>query len=944
MVAVMGDTSSGKSSLLSSLIGLDLPSASTLTTKCPIVIQLVQKAVASDSDGEKEKGKPTMEASVRIVWQSTSQSSTSTHSSPARDRKREIEHHKSMPPSFDETGTASPPPPPPPTFAPIQLIGAEEVAQRLSTCIQQAQQHILEHRSPARIAPDQIHVTVVQRSVTPTSTASTTSNSNSNAQSNTNTNTTLTLVDLPGLVQYDASSDDEKKVGDNGNDNGPSLQQQVHDVMQAYCANPNCFVLAVLPAPVDIHNSSVLQWMRQPHIDPHGQRTIPVFTKPDLVDPGGETPIIELMRRDENENENGPAAPAANSTHPPFLVKNRGQAARDDEQGVADGWQEEMEYFANPDGVWHPIPSDRLGISNLRQYLVEMQWRCTRRMLPSLIEDLVQQRTECQHELAQIGTPFATPLERRQCYQSMVQHFCRSLEGSLSGKIVIRQGTHRRSSRNHDVAPINGASNKAENSNSSNDQSAAMQLHRAINMFRSDIRSTPLATIKTLTEGTHVWVRSAIHPGTDVRGEIVHIQHGDSETESSYACVDYLDPRDHTTDVLFDGIGYTNPPPPPPSYLDRNVDGDNDEQQQHSGQESYQIDEVWSDGVRVYIARDYNRFDSLRKIPLSRIRTDPSWLLERMQMTDDLACFINVDQFRAIVADFVESDWVPPSAHLMDQVESILLHAVESCWDDTLNAAGEQSQPNAASSRAQSRSLSSSLYSSTSSSSSLAAKHPKLQSKMTQLCKSITLDMLQKAKAEVDDQLEMERHHPYTQDGALIQEVAKSRYANLRSDLEWQLKLHQRQRDTVVYNREALLAIFDRVFDKHQRGSSFSSPHEADSSGVDASGDGDNRNGDSAIVTMHMAEEMESVLSSYGKMATRRILDRVPMICWQVFRTLKRELQEKLLGDATDAELETDHFAELPEVKRKHEQITQKLQDVDMAIGLMEGILNDYDE
>lgn len=40
MIAVMGETSSGKSSLLSSVSGVELPSASDLTTRCLIMLQM----------------------------------------------------------------------------------------------------------------------------------------------------------------------------------------------------------------------------------------------------------------------------------------------------------------------------------------------------------------------------------------------------------------------------------------------------------------------------------------------------------------------------------------------------------------------------------------------------------------------------------------------------------------------------------------------------------------------------------------------------------------------------------------------------------------------------------------------------------------------------------------------------------------------------------------
>jgi ABC-type histidine transport system ATPase subunit len=40
MIAVMGDTSSGKSSLLSSISVVELPSNSNLTTRCPIMLRM----------------------------------------------------------------------------------------------------------------------------------------------------------------------------------------------------------------------------------------------------------------------------------------------------------------------------------------------------------------------------------------------------------------------------------------------------------------------------------------------------------------------------------------------------------------------------------------------------------------------------------------------------------------------------------------------------------------------------------------------------------------------------------------------------------------------------------------------------------------------------------------------------------------------------------------
>eukprot|EP00560_Eucampia_antarctica_P004714 CAMPEP_0197839428 /NCGR_PEP_ID=MMETSP1437-20131217/42823_1 /TAXON_ID=49252 ORGANISM="Eucampia antarctica, Strain CCMP1452" /NCGR_SAMPLE_ID=MMETSP1437 /ASSEMBLY_ACC=CAM_ASM_001096 /LENGTH=211 /DNA_ID=CAMNT_0043448487 /DNA_START=59 /DNA_END=691 /DNA_ORIENTATION=- len=81
MICVLGDTSSGKSSVLSSLIGLELPSASTLTTKCPVLVQL--KRLDSPSQ--------TAKVTVTIQW----------HRSGPRSRKCNIESQVQAPQAKD---------------------------------------------------------------------------------------------------------------------------------------------------------------------------------------------------------------------------------------------------------------------------------------------------------------------------------------------------------------------------------------------------------------------------------------------------------------------------------------------------------------------------------------------------------------------------------------------------------------------------------------------------------------------------------------------------------------------------------------------------------------------------------------------------------------------------------------------------------------------------
>ena len=82
----------------------------------------------------------------------------------------------------------------------------------------------------------------------------------------------LTLVDLPGITKV--------PIGDQPHD----IERQIKNLILDYVAAPNCLILAVTPANVDLVNSESLKLAKE--VDPKGQRTIGVITKLDLMDSG----------------------------------------------------------------------------------------------------------------------------------------------------------------------------------------------------------------------------------------------------------------------------------------------------------------------------------------------------------------------------------------------------------------------------------------------------------------------------------------------------------------------------------------------------------------------------------------------------------------------------------------------------------------------------------
>jgi hypothetical protein len=744
------------------LIGLELPSASTLTTKCPVLVQLKHTTTAIPK------------ATVHVQW----------HRPGPRVRKRNIEtqvqpkesmnriekqveemkltsqNNQDEPSSVTSGGNFSTTEPPPPMWSPRVLL--ENLEHTLPQVIQEAQKFILNYRQTL-VAPDTICVTM----------------ESPDCQEE------LTLVDLPGLVHFQHNQDS-------------SLLSQVEQVVLEYIQNPRSILLPIVAAPSNIHNSKVLQWALE--FDPKTTRTIPVLTKPDLIDPGSEPDVLKLLQ-------------SSQFRHGFYMVKNRGQALLDKGTTIQDGLKEEMEYF-HYTLPWNALTEPVLGIANLRTKLAHVLWQVMQDSLPEIIQEVKQQLVAVQSKMDAMGSMYNTRSEQRKFYHTLSQTLVTQVRTELSGK-----------------GPRNASGDTPR---------GAAQLHAACNDFYKQIQSGSLATIKSVVDGASVLV-SVSGSGEDIRGELVHI-----DTQEGFACCDFIDAQNHSTDVLFDRIGYT------------------------AEQPDFEADEVWSDGASVLIGRAGGVFDSMRKLPLHRIRTNPSWLTEKIQQfrTDDLACFVNVDMFQHIVAEFVQEDWTPPCRKMLKTLDELLNATLEAAVKDNM----EQS------------------------------RFPLLKNLVETTCHKVSRRLLEQANQRVTEHLQVEEQHPYTQDEVLLQAMNEVRYENLRNDLEIQLRLDQ---EGVVFDTHAIKSLLDRVFQKHQRQN-------------------------------WVAEQMELVLSCYGKVATQRVLDRTPQICWQTVRTLPKFLLEEL-GGVTDDILETCLW-ESPESRYQYEQLQSQLEDLQKAMKVVNSI------
>lgn len=249
MIAVMGDTSSGKSSLLSSLSAVELPSASELTTRCPIMLQMKR---ADDK-----------RARIEVQWKDV----------PNGEVEEDI---KFEPVIIDETKWKD-----------------------LPVAIAQAQKHIIDH-SGKEVARDIVSVRVEGPKCED-----------------------LTVVDLPGIVRS------------RGKDESENIVTDIRALIEDYLRNPRCVILAIVPANVDFHNSQIMADAVE--VDPETKRTIPVITKPDLIDSGAENDVLDLLLGKKTQN-------FVMGFH---MVKGRGQVDLDQKMTIDEAIVKEERYFDN---------------------------------------------------------------------------------------------------------------------------------------------------------------------------------------------------------------------------------------------------------------------------------------------------------------------------------------------------------------------------------------------------------------------------------------------------------------------------------------------------------------------------------------------------------------------------------------------------------------------
>ncbi|XP_004388064.2 interferon-induced GTP-binding protein Mx2 [Trichechus manatus latirostris] len=231
-IAVIGDQSSGKSSVLEALSGVALPRGSGITTRCPLVLKL-----------------------------------------------------KKQPCEYEWTGKLSY------RDKEFQLQDPSEVEQYIC----KAQNAIAGHG--VGISQELINLEITSPEVPD-----------------------LTLIDLPGITRV--------ALGNQPQDIG----LQIKSLIKKYIQRQQTINLVVVPCNVDIATTEALTMAKE--VDPDGDRTIGILTKPDLVDKGAEKGVLNVVQNLTYHLKKGY-----------MIVRCRGQQEVTDKLSLAEATRREIHFF-----------------------------------------------------------------------------------------------------------------------------------------------------------------------------------------------------------------------------------------------------------------------------------------------------------------------------------------------------------------------------------------------------------------------------------------------------------------------------------------------------------------------------------------------------------------------------------------------------------------------
>ncbi|XP_076210418.1 interferon-induced GTP-binding protein Mx-like isoform X2 [Aptenodytes patagonicus] len=220
----------------------------------------------------------------------------------------------------------------------------------------------------------------------------------------------LTLIDLPGIARV-AVGNQPKDIG-----------EQIKMLLKKIIGCKETLNLVVVPCNVDIATTEALKMAQE--VDPHGERTLGILTKPDLVDRGTEESIINIIRNMVIPLKKGY-----------MIVKCRGQQDIHNNLALASAIQQERKFFETHKHFSILMEEGRATIPHLAEKLTNELVRHIIKTLPTLENQIreVLQKTLQDLQKYSRGTP-RTESEKLIFLTDLIKFFNQDISQTMRGE------------------------------------------------------------------------------------------------------------------------------------------------------------------------------------------------------------------------------------------------------------------------------------------------------------------------------------------------------------------------------------------------------------------------------------------------------------------------------------------------------------------------------
>ncbi|RUP50050.1 P-loop containing nucleoside triphosphate hydrolase protein [Jimgerdemannia flammicorona] len=188
----------------------------------------------------------------------------------------------------------------------------------------------------------------------------------------------LSLIDLPGIIRHTESKEERHLV------------TIIEELVQQYIANENSIVIATIACKDDIENQAIVSMARE--IDPEGQRTLGVLTKPDTIEKGCHEMWVKIFKGEAHQLRLGY-----------FLVKNPTKAELDKGISFEHARKTEMDFFSR--SPWTSLSKKRMGVDNLATTLSDILLSAIRTKIPDIKQDVTSLLDKCRENLRALPDP-----------------------------------------------------------------------------------------------------------------------------------------------------------------------------------------------------------------------------------------------------------------------------------------------------------------------------------------------------------------------------------------------------------------------------------------------------------------------------------------------------------------------------------------------------------